>query len=321
MSHRYCTEAEFYRYAPEAAPFLNARRPIYGWGAAVSTIFPAYGTGTVTVLFQGGVDLGAAQSVVGDLDTEGEWFYDSTTDKLSLYTATDPNTLLMEAGEDKADYILAIRAQVSGIIDSLLDAKHQTPVPKDKSGNYDEAIIQATAYKWAEVITQGRNPEMSEMYRLLLQNPEKTGIIDGINGGWIKLRSEVEVTSSKGEISEVGSISGGVHLTRSGGSYTGSRHDLLKIVISTTGVEGTGKFKVFVYDENNDLSKNLEITQSGGEIINFFRQFFLGNGLWIMFEGDDGDSATSGDEWELEVWGRDAEVTNPGFRTMQGVRY
>ena len=321
MSHRYCTEAEFYRYAPEAAPFLNARRPIYGWGAAVSTIFPAYGAGTVTVLFQAGVDLGSPQALIGDLNTEGEWFYDSDTDKLSLYTATDPNTLLMEAGEDKATYILAIRAQVSGIIDSLLDAKHQTPIPKDKSGNYDEAIIQATAYKWAEVITQGRNPEMSEMYRLLLHNPEKTGIIDGINGGWIKLRSEVEVTSSKGEISEVGAIAGGVHLTRSGGAYTGSRHDLLKIVISTTGVEGTGKFKVFTYDENNDLSKNLEITASGGEIINFFRQFFLGNGLWIMFEGDDGDSATSGDEWEIEVWGRDAEVTNPGFRTMQGVRY
>ncbi len=321
MSHRYCTEAEFYRYAPEAAPFLNARRPIYGWGAAVSSIYPAYGTGNITVLFQAGEDLGAAESVVGDLNTEGEWFYDATTDKLSLYTATDPSTLLMEAGEDKATYLLAIRASVSGIIDSLLDAKHQTPVPKDKSGNYDAAIVQATAYKWAEVITQGRNPELSERYRLLLHNPEKTGIIDGINGGWIKLRSEVDKDASQGEIAEVGSISGGVHLTRSGGTYTGTRHDTLKIVVSTTGIEGAGKFKVFGWDEDNDLSKNLEWTDSGGELIKFFQKHFIGNGLWIMFEGDDGDSATSGDEWELEIWGDDVEVTNAGFTTMQASRY
>ena len=316
----YIAESDFYRYAPEASEFFNSHRPIYGWGAVVSSVYPAYMTGSITVLFQDGKDLGAAQANIGAVDAEGEWFYDADTDKLSLYTATDPNTQELLAGEDHATYSAAIRLAASRLLDSRVDTSHQTPFAKSKDGTFDEIIIEATSYYLGSLVTKGRDPVLSAMYRDQLFNIDKTGIIDQINAGSIKLASEVDADSHMGEIREV-SVSGDVHLTRSRGAYSGSGHDRLKIIVSTAGVAGTGKFKVFGYDDNTDTPKSLEWIDTDGELIEFYQWHSIGNGLQIMFEGDDGASATADDEWELEIHGVDSDVTNPGFNSMQADRY
>ncbi len=321
MAHSYITEAEFYRYAPEAAPLLSSLRPLYGWTVHSGSVYKAYQTGSLAVLFRDGEDLGSAQAALVDVDTDGEWFYDSASDTLYLQSTNDPNSLDMHAGEDHSTYVGAVIQSASRLLDALIDTSHPTPIPRDRSGNYDEVVKQATAYQLGAIIAQGRDPQLADRFRERLMNADKTGIIDGINGGWIKLAGEIDADSAAGEIREMGAIAGGIHLTRTFGAWTGAAHDRLKVVISTGGGAGTARFKVYGYDPGTDTPKTRELTASGGELLKLYQRCAIGNGLYLLFEGDDGDSATVDDEWEVEVYSADQQVENSGLATLPAERY
>ena len=311
----YITEADLYRYAPEAQRLLNSDRSIYGWGAAVSSVYPAYQTGSISVLKRDGEDLGAPQANVGAVDADGKWFYDSDEDKLSLFSTANPSDSDMEASEDFATYFVAIAAKASRLLDSRVDISHQTPFAKDKSGNFDEVVIQATAYMLGTILTNGRDEDLYNMYTNRLYNEDDTGIVDGINSGAIKLATEISVDSKSGSIREV-AVAGDVHLTRSRGAFSGNGHDRVKIIISTAGAAGTAIYKVFGYDPDTDTPKSLQWGNDDGEKVEFYQWQGIGNGLEIMFEGDASAEATENDEWELEVHGEQAQVTNTSFKSI-----
>ncbi len=313
----YITEANFYDAVPEGRVLLKTSdRPIRGWGAVSSSIYPAQGTGEVIVLKQAGADLGAAEANLAALTEEGEWFWDSTTDKLSLYTATDPNTLKMTAGEDHATYVTRRILAASRVIDSLLTAKYQTPFALDKSGNYDALLILITCYQLAVMQSAGK-PEINEKYREMLMNVDKTGLIDQILLGIVKFGYEIDVDSSRGKITGI-SVSGGLNLIETRGTALGVKWDAVKVIIDGTGAIGTATYSVYVFDDANNTLKTLQVVTS--EVIDGSFQS-LAYGLQLRFRGDSGDSGTTNDEWEVEVRGVQEDVTNAGFRTMQSARY
>ncbi len=311
----YITEQFFYDTVPEGRILLKtADRPVYGWGAAVSSVYPAYGTGIVTVLKQDGKDLGAAQANVAAVTTEGQWYWDSTTDKLSLYTETDPNTQKMTAGEDHATYTTRRILAATNVIDSLLTAKYQTPFQTDKSGNYDALLQLITAYQLAVMQSAGK-PEINLKYQAMLMNETETGLLDQILAGKVKFEFEIDADSSRGSISEV-SVSGGLVLLETRGIASGVTWDAIKVIVILGGAIGTATYSVFTKDDDT-LKTNEVITE---EVIDGGFQS-LAYGLQIRFRGDSGDTATTNDEWEIEVRGHGEDVTNPGFRSMQAARY
>lgn len=308
----YITEQFFYDTVPEGRILLKtADRPVYGWGAAVSSVYPAYGTGIVTVLKQAGADLGAAAANIGAVTSEGDWFWDSDTDKLSLYTATDPNTQKMTAGEDHATYTTRRLAEATSVIDGLITAKYQTPIQPDKSGVYGSLLKLITAYQLAVMQSAGK-PEINLRYQNMLMNVDETGLIDQILAGKVKFEFEIDADSSRGSIREI-SVSGGLKLLETRGIASGVTWDAIKVIIILGGAIGTATYSVFTKDET--LKTNEVLTEE--VITGDFQQ--LAYGLQIRFRGD--SAAIANDEWEIVVRGDSEDVTNPGFRTMQASRY
>jgi len=304
--HQYLTEAGFYRYCPEAMGYLNPLRLIVAWAVDSGSRYITYGSGSVSQLFADRVDLGAAQASASVVDANDEWFYNSATDALYYYNdATPPNDMDMEAGEDKATYIAATFQNASRLVDSLL--KKQTPVLMNKTGNYDEVIIQATAYKAAEILTFGRNDDLYTRYRDMLWNEEDTGIIQMLNDGRIMLEVEIDIESSRGEVRQV-AVAGELNIVRTRGRWNGIAYDNIKILVTTAGVIGTAQYTTYGYDSGNNLPKNLLLV--GPEVIDGNFQH-VGGGVYVQFEADTAiEAATLNDEWEMEVWNEKVEVTH-----------
>ena len=118
----YCTDRDLQDVYPHIAEY-DLKRRLYNW-----TIDDNYGyvynSGLVTVLFKDGQDLGDAEASSGVVDAVGEWYYDSATDRLWYYfgsSNTNPNDMIMEAGDDWATITQRMRRKASRLIESRLD--------------------------------------------------------------------------------------------------------------------------------------------------------------------------------------------------------
>lgn len=316
MIHQYCTESEFQRHAPEAVPYVDPRRKIAGWEPHSGNVYKAHQTGSVSVLFQDGSDLGTAEASLGDVDAAGEWYYDASGDVVYVYNATaDPDTLNMEAGEDHASTMTWLLQQSSALIDEALDAQIQVPVPKNRSGGYPASIIRATAFQAAYMATLDENPALAEIYAARLENEHDRGLLDRINSGDIRLQREIDPGAARGEVAEV-SVSGGLHVVETRGAASGIAWDLAKVIITLGGALGIATYSVFVYDDIAKKLKNRLVVED--EVITGQFQA-LAYGLEVRFQGDDGDVASINDEWEVEIRGSEEHVTH-GVASLQAVR-
>ena len=96
-SSTYCTHRDLKDIYPNLDEF-DVKTAIYGWVEITpSNKYAAHNSGLVTQLFADGEDLGPAQSFHTDLNTEGEWFYNSAEDVCYYYAASTPADKLMEA--------------------------------------------------------------------------------------------------------------------------------------------------------------------------------------------------------------------------------
>ena len=141
-----------------------------------------------------------------------------------------------------------------------------------------------------------------------------------INSGKAKLSHQISGDSSQGIVREVVSPQNAnpLYLVDTRGSYTGSSYDLIKVVITTAGVIGTGKFDVYVKDSNG-LKNNQVVTAE--KITGDYQS--IGNGLYVRFQGKDSSSAATvggtPDEWEIEVWGKGEELADVGINAVRSV--
>ena len=310
----YCTHRQLKDVFPQVDSFDN-KRALYGWKEVTSNKYAAHNSGLTTQLFADGEDLGAAQSAHTDLNTEGEWFYNSAEDITYYYSASDPNDKLMESGEEFSGLITRITANASRYLDAKLDPNLPKEQLKDKEGNYDYIIVRTTALIAAVFLIRSHDPQ-SEIANALMEDAQ--GNIDSLNSGGAALSWQTTGDSSKGVIRDVSYTSGAIRPVDTRGRWTGS-WDLIKVIITTGGVLGTAKYSV--YTKDSDKLKNNQVVTD--EIITGDFQTLAG-GLQIRFGGSADDSTANvsdtPDEWEIEVSGWAEEVDNSAINSVRMTR-
>ena len=295
----YATERELKDVFPEVDNF-DTKTPIYGWVQHSGSLYRADNCGLITQLFVDGQDLGSAEANSGVVDVNSEWYYDSALDAVYYYnSATNPNDLLMESGEDFATLKTRFLANASKYLDAKLDGSLPREQFKDESGSYDYIIVRTTALIAAAFLIRSHDPTSVVASALM---DEAQLLIDSLNSGNSRLSWQTSGDSSKGVIREV-SVSGDLKLIDTRGFY-GGIYDKIKVIISTAGAIGTSKYDV--YEGNADGIKTNQVISD--KLINGQYQT-LSSGLQIRFSGSaDSSAATLNDEWEIEVFGRTEHV-------------
>jgi len=312
----YAAESDLQRYTPEILPYINPLRRVEGWVNHAGSVYVAHQVGACQVVFVDGADWGATQATLVAVDAATEWFYDSAADALYIYHATDPNELRVEVGEDASTYMTWILTRGSRLLDSMLDAHLKVPTLRDRSGNYDDVIIQATCYMTAWLATVSQNVEMANSYHALVSNPERSGIADRLNKGELKLSRSMDIFSSCGEIIAE-TVAGDLHIVDMKGRWTGDDGDIVLVKITTTGAIGTGKFTSYGYDSSAKTLQTRELVSA--EVITGMFQH-IGGGVEIQFGGDSGDSATEDDQWEIKMRNAAQPIEEGGFNVMEATR-
>ena len=284
-------------------------------------------SGYVTQLFVNGEELAAAQSTSGAVDSNGEWFYASGTNQVeyynSNYSSTTINEQMFEAGVDFEDFINQALVDASLELHNYLDARYSTPLQKIKqvdidtaavaiNEEYDPIIIKAVCYIATANLIRAKEgaSEEADYYYSLVTNAERTGLLDKLNDGIYKLSHEVDANDKKGSIRNR-TVSGTMDIVELGGEYHGEHYDLLKVEIEATGAYGTGTFKVH-YLSNDQL---FGAVSSAEKITGGLQHIY--NGLYGRFQGE---SATDGDVWEIEVYGSHRKQTNKSSATIEMTR-
>ena len=296
-SSTYCTHRDLKDIYPNLDEF-DVKTAIYGWVVVSGTKYAAHNSGLVTQLFADGEDLGPAQSAHTDLNTEGEWFYNSAEDVCYYYAASTPADKLMEAGEEFSTLITRIMKNASRYVDSRIDAGVPRDAFKDKEGNYDYFLIRTASLVSIYFLINSQNPGSDVAEKFLA---EANFNINQINDGKTKLSYQVTGDSAGGVLREVVSPQNAnpLHIVDTRGHYAGV-YDLMKIVISTAGAIGTAKYDVY-HGDSTGLKQSKVVD---AELITGKYQS-VGGGLQVRFAGStDASAATVNDEWELECWGQ-----------------
>jgi|TARA_R100001510_G_scaffold57643_1_gene66604 hypothetical protein len=291
---------------------FDTKKPIYSWVIDSGSRYVSNDSGLVTQLFVDGKDLGSAQASKAAVDANDEWYYEESEDAVYYYNdSSNPDDLLMEAGEDFATLKTRVMKDASDYVDSKLDST----LPREqfllKDGTYDYLIRRLTSLVAAFFLVKGKDPT-SEIAEALFE--EATMHIEDLNSGRAKLTFQNTGDASKGIVRQI-SVSGSLNIVDTRGNYYGS-YDRLKVIVTTGGAMGTAKYSVYAKDTDG-LKNNLVLQD---EIINGDYQELAG-GLQIRFQGSsDSSTATQNDEWEVEVTGAYEEVENASMRSVKMTR-
>ena len=315
-SSTYCTHRDLKDIYPNLDDF-DVKTAIYGWIVVSGTKYAAHNSGLVTQLFADGEDLGPAQSAHTDLNTEGEWFYNSAEDVCYYYSASTPADKLMEAGEEFTTMITQFRTDASRYLDSKLDPNLPREQLKDKSGNFDYMIIRSSALIAAAFLIRSSDPT-NEIANALME--EAQGNVDALNDGKAALSWQTTRDASRGIIRDVSYTDGSVRPVDTRGTWNGT-FDLIRVLIVAGGaLDGTATYSVWV--KNSDKLGNQQGSQVvTAEKINGDYQALAG-GLQIRFAGEDKTSvATATNEWEIEVTGAAEHIDASGVISVHNSRW
>jgi hypothetical protein len=243
------------------------------------------------------------------------WVYDSSYDQVVIFSTTDPNDMLLEAGEDFTTLVTQFRTDASRYLDSKLDPNLPANQFKDKSGTCDYMIIRTTALLCAALMIRASDPT-SEMASAFMAEAQEN--VDALNNGKAGLSWQNTSDSSKGVIRDVGSMAGTVRPVDTRGHYSGT-YDLIKIKIIDADIIGVATYSVWVKD-GDKLGMNEGSQVVTAETINGDYQTLAG-GLQVRFAGTDFDStAEANDTWEVEVQGWSEEVDVNSLKPIRMTR-
>ena len=163
--------------------------------------------GYIGRLYRDGVDLGAAESAAVDVDADGEWFYDSSADKLYTFNTNDPDTYIWEAAPDSLANLQALYMNKGAeMFEGVLDPRFPRPLPKSQraysGGDYEAPVVNTCALfaaREAILATDPGSPDLAKVERQLW-NEEETGIVDMIRAGTFRFEFETTGSDKEGEI-------------------------------------------------------------------------------------------------------------------------
>ena len=308
----YCTDRDLLDVYPQIST-SDSKIRIYNWVQHSGSLYRADSSGVVTVLFVDGQDLGDPEANSGVVDVNGEWFYESTLDAVYYYnSATSPNDLIMESGEDASTFRQRMRRNASRLVEAKLDARLSREVWRDREGNYPFIVTRTAALMAVSMILYSEDPtnEVGAAF-----DEEAMENIAALNSGAIQLPHNVTVDSSRGFIRDVTYTSGSVRPVQTRGAYNGT-FDLIKIKIDDAGAIGTATFSV--YEKSSSGLKATQVVTS--ETVNGDFQDLTG-GLQIRFAGStDSSTATANNEWEIEVYGAGERVATNSLDSVRITR-
>ena len=311
----YCSERDLKDVFPSVDEF-DTKTTIYGWVVHSGSLYRADNCGLITLLFADGQDLGDAEANSGVVNVNGEWYYDSALDSVYYYnSASNPNDLLMESGEDWATLKTRYMANGSAYLDSRLDSHLPREQFKDQDGNYDYIIRRTSALLTASFLIRASDPT-SEIASALWEEAKDN--LESLNSGSTKLSWQVSGDSAKGIVRE-SSVSGALRITDTRGEYTGI-YDKIGVKITTAGAIGTATYSVWSADSDYlgaERMNNSATADVVDEKVNGQYQALSG-ALQIRFSGDTADAAILNDKWEIEVYGRQetVDIGTPGSIRM-----
>ena len=304
----YCTNRDLKDVFPSIDEF-DTKTSIYGWVVHSSSLYRADNCGLITQLFANGQDLGSAQANSGVVNSNGEWFYESSLDAVYYYnSATNPNDMLMESGDDWTTLKTRYISNAEKYLDSRLDGKLPRKQFKDKDGNYDYILVRTTALIACSFLIRASSPT-SEVAEALFNEAEIN--ISSLNEGSTKLSWQTSGDASMGIIRE-GTVNGNLRIVDTRGAYHGI-YDKIGVKITTAGAMGTAKYSVWESDSTNLGSEKMNNGDTASYIETISGDYqLLSRGLDLRFAGDTADTATINDYWEIEVHGK-YELTDSGM--------
>ena len=305
----YCTTRDLKDIFPSIDEF-DTKTPLYSFTASSGDRYVANNVGLVTQLFANGENLGAGQSGVSDVNSNGKWYYDDSNDAVYYYnSATNPNDMLIESGDDWDTLRTRYISNAEKYLDSRLDGRLPRKQFKDKDGNYDYMIVRTTALLACAFLVRASDP-VSEIANALFEEADMN--IKSLNEGSTKLSWQVTGDSSQGVIREV-SVSGSLRIVDTRGQYH-DIYDRVGVKITTAGALGTAKYSVWEKDGDRIGAERMNSgeTASYVQVINGQYQPLTG-GVDIRFAGDTADTATLNDKWEIEFFGKNESVLDAGM--------
>lgn len=306
----YATNRDLKDVFPDIDSF-DTKTSLYGWVVDSGSRYKLENCGLITQLFANGENLGSAESSSGAVTENGEWYY---TDDVCYYynDTTNPNDMLMESGDDWEDVRTRYISNASKYLDSMLDGNLPREQFKDQDGNYDYIIIRTTSLLACSFLIRASDPT-SEVADALWDEADRN--IASLNEGRTKLSWQTTRDASMGIIRE-GSVSGSLRIVDTRGEYSGI-YDKIGVKITTAGAIGTARYSSWYGDSDRlgseRMNQNKAESYSDGISGNYQP---LGNGLYIRFAGDTGDTATLNDYWEIEVSGKNEKVDSAYPRSI-----
>lgn len=241
------------------------------------------------------------------LNEANEWLYDPDTDSIFLYSTSNPETTMnIESGVDfktmQNEAIKRASDFIRAYINKPILPRKGTNSADATGDTYEEIITRSTAYLSVSYLLRGENDEEADYYESKALNPEKTGWLDMVKSGDIKLWNEPTERLGSGVVSIVSqdtSSTGAIIDTK---GYASVQYDLILVKITTGGtfVSETSspvKFSSYVSNENG---LQMQISAENETVDGTFQS--IGRGISVRFsEGvyvaDDSFSVEVNGEW------------------------
>ena len=336
----YCENQDIFDIYPRIDSFDLKRRLSENW-VRVGTKHTLHNTGKINRLFKNGEDLGLPEDSLAQVNTNDEWIYNIAGDKVIMHQdlgfaggGTDPNTLLIEAGENWDTAITRFRRKASRLIEAKLGKSISREILKDREGNYPTSIIQATALKSAILFISAHNPLEDDLIPL---KAEYDDIIGKIQSGRIVMTGHRSADDSKGFLRPVregnfpkedDNLQQTVYPVELKGNYTGSNYELLYLYfmgLSSPALENSLKY--WVYGKSNTKLVDKQLVEE--TLINYDYQYLGVGNLYVRFSvpnigsvngailTTESDPYTTPMIYEIELWGSNIQPTVSQIKSIE----
>ena len=260
---------------------------------------------TSQVQQSGGADVYVGGGLL--LDQSNEWIYDAYTDALFMYSSTDPETTMnVESGTDfktmQNEAIKRASDFIRAYINKPILPRKGTKSADATGDTYEEIITRSTAYLSVSYLLRGEDDEEADYYEAKALNPEKTGWLDMVKSGDIKLWNEPTERLGSGVVSIISqdaSSTGAIIDTK---GYATCEYDLILVKITTGGTFVSGTTSPVQYSSYVSNAEGLQMQLSAeNETVDGSHQS-IGRGISVRFsEGvyvaDDSFSVEVNGEW------------------------
>jgi len=316
----FCTHEDMQAILPSLGEY-NRNTVLTTWAIHSGNVYKSASSGRVDVLYRDGNELTSVTDLAS-VDSDGEYFYDSSADVVYLFSNASPQTNhTIETGKDFTDTVNEARNRASEICRSIVAKPIYKKIGVGYQGetarNYDEVIILSTAAIAVALMIRPFDFELAEEIEQRYNSEEDPrGMLQLVRDGFIKLHHEFSADRAQGLITPVNvnaNTTGSIVDIKGDPNNT----DIVRIEITTGGTLSYGSASSIVYKVlagNDDGLQTQEVatgeTLTGGyDTLAYGTKFKATQGVY-----------TAGDYWFVDMVSGIPETQNP-IRTSKAVRY